>query len=80
MKKPGPETELRAARREGQRRSAGVDPTPSHAADLERLFEAHRDRVHRLCLRLTGDPQRAEELVQETLETAWKKLHWYSPG
>jgi len=72
-RKPGLDTELRAARREGARR-AGEAVTASHQVDLDRLFSAHRDRVYRLGLALVGDPQRAEELVQDTLETAWKKL------
>ncbi len=46
--------------------------------DLERLFGTHRDRVYRLCLRMTGDPARSEELVQETLATAWRKLPEFS--
>lgn len=71
---PSADTELRAAQREGERRERGEDPSLGHAADLERLFEAHRASVFRLGLRLTGDPRLAEELVQDTLETAWRKL------
>ena len=73
MKKPGPETEQRVVRREGERR-AGAHVTRSHDVELDRLFAAHRDRVYRLCLSLVGDPQLAEELVQDTLTTAFEKL------
>ncbi len=80
MKKPGPQTEQRVAGREGRNRAAGAAPSPSHAADLERLFEAHRGKLFQLCLRLTGDHGRAEELVQQTLETAWRKLPEFHGG
>lgn len=79
-KPPSPETALRAARREGDRRAADGARTPSLDADLERLFAAHRDRVFRLCLRYTGDHARAEELVQDTLATAWRRLPTFHGG
>jgi RNA polymerase sigma-70 factor (ECF subfamily) len=41
---------------------------------FERLYRAHVGRVHALALRLTGDPARAEELVQDAFVRAWKKL------
>jgi len=50
---------------------------PSDAAfvaDVERLFTAHQDRTYAICLRFVRDPQRARELAQETLLTAWSKL------
>ncbi len=31
-------------------------------------------RVYALCLRMTGDPERAEELVQDSFVRAWEKL------
>ena len=34
------------------------------------LYDAHVDRVHRLAWRLTGDPQLAEEVVQDTFVRA----------
>lgn len=77
---PGPDTELAIADRERAVRDAGLDPSPSLAAELDRLFDAHRDRVRRLCLRLTGDPQRADELVQETLLVAWRRLPEFHGG
>ena len=41
---------------------------------FERLYRAHAGRVTALCLRLTGDRQRAEELMQDTFVRAWEKL------
>jgi RNA polymerase sigma-70 factor (ECF subfamily) len=73
--KPGPVTEQRIARRERARREVGADPTPSLTVDLERLFAAHRPRLLALARRLTGRPEHAQELVQQTLEVAWTKLH-----
>lgn len=43
-------------------------------AAFERLYRAHAGRVTALCLRLTGDRQRAEELMQDTFVRAWEKL------
>jgi RNA polymerase sigma-70 factor (ECF subfamily) len=72
--KPGPQTEQRLARREGERREADGVATPSLQIDLERLFEAHRPQLLALGRRLVVDPARAEELVQDTLAVAWRKL------
>jgi RNA polymerase sigma-70 factor (ECF subfamily) len=47
----------------------------SEAERFERLYESHADRVYGLCLRLTGDRQRAGELVQDVFVRAWRKLH-----
>ncbi|HEX5005073.1 MAG TPA: RNA polymerase sigma factor [Gemmatimonadales bacterium] len=38
------------------------------------LYEGHVGRIYALCLRLSGDPARAEELVQDTFVRAWEKL------
>jgi RNA polymerase sigma-70 factor (ECF subfamily) len=38
------------------------------------LYEAHAPRVHRLCYRLTGDQDLAEECTQETFIQAFRKL------
>ncbi len=44
------------------------------SAAFERIYRAHVGRVHALALRLTGDRQRAEELVQGAFVRAWQKL------
>jgi RNA polymerase sigma-70 factor (ECF subfamily) len=43
-------------------------------AAFERLYREHVDRVHALCLRLSADPARAEELTQDVFVRAWEKL------
>lgn len=41
---------------------------------FEELYRANVGRVYALCLRMTGDPATAEELVQESFVRAWQKL------
>jgi RNA polymerase sigma-70 factor (ECF subfamily) len=43
-------------------------------AAFERLYRAHVGRVHGLCLRMTGQPDVAEDLTQETFVSAWRSL------
>ena len=43
-------------------------------AAFEQLYHRHLRRVYALCLRLTADRTRAEELTQETFVRAWRKL------
>jgi RNA polymerase sigma-70 factor (ECF subfamily) len=79
-KAPGPETE-RGIIAKGQALLAGERaPTPSISSDLDRLFDAHREQIYRLCLRMVRDPARAEELVQETLVVAYTKLPEFQPN
>lgn len=47
-----------------------------HAA-FERLYRAHVGRVYGLCLRMTGHPQTAEDLTQETFVNAWRSLNGF---
>ena len=41
---------------------------------FERLYRAHVDRVYSLCVRMSGDRTRAEELTQDVFVRAWEKL------
>lgn len=41
---------------------------------FEELYRDHVGRAYALCLRMTGDAQLAEELVQESFVRAWQKL------
>ena len=41
---------------------------------LGELFEQHRPQLRRLCLDILGDPELADEVVQETMVRAWDKL------
>lgn len=38
------------------------------------LYDAHAGRVHAVCLRMSGDPVRAADLVQEVFVRAWQGL------
>jgi RNA polymerase sigma-70 factor (ECF subfamily) len=50
------------------------------AALLQEMVDAHLDALYRTALRLTGRPQDAEDLVQETFLRAWRSLHTYRAG
>lgn len=41
---------------------------------FEDLYRTHVGRVFAVCLRMTGDVQLAEEMVQESFVRAWQKL------
>lgn len=41
---------------------------------FERLYRAHVDRVYSICVRMTSDRTRAEELTQDVFVRAWEKL------
>jgi RNA polymerase sigma-70 factor (ECF subfamily) len=40
-------------------------------------YETHREPVFRLLWRLTGNPHDAEDLLQETFVTFWRKAHQF---
>jgi RNA polymerase sigma-70 factor (ECF subfamily) len=44
---------------------------------FEDLYRTHAGRVYALCLRMTGDPARAEDLMQETFVRAWSHRSSY---
>jgi RNA polymerase sigma-70 factor (ECF subfamily) len=43
-------------------------------AAFERLYRENAGRVYALCLRLSGDAARAEELTQDVFVRAWERL------
>jgi len=50
------------------------DPVDSGGpSDVHALFEAERDRLFRFLWRLSGNSNDAEDLLQETFLTAWRK-------
>ena len=55
---------------------AGVSPVVENAdAELVRvLYDEHAGPLYAFCLRFTGDPQRAEDVVQEVFLRAWRSL------
>ena len=44
------------------------------AAAFERLYRRHVGKINRLCLRLTGQRELAEDCVQDTFISAWRAL------
>ena len=51
------------------RRAQAGDP-----AAFDALYEAHVERVFALCLRMTADERRAEELTQDVFVKAWRRI------
>jgi RNA polymerase sigma-70 factor (ECF subfamily) len=58
----------------------GRGPKAAEAALFDEMAKQHLDSLYRTALRLTGRPQDAEDLVQETYLRAWRSLHTYRPG
>lgn len=54
------------------------DATASTGFEAEAL--PHLDSLYRMALRLTGDPSRAEDLVQETMLKAYRAWAQFRPG
>ena len=44
---------------------------------FEDLYRGHVGRVYGLCLRMTGHPETAEDLTQDTFVSAWRSLPGY---
>lgn len=60
-------------------REVVIDATVIRARDgdpdaFARLYDAHAPRIHAVCLRLSGDPARAGELLQDVFVRAWERL------
>lgn len=66
---PGPRVDPDAALVDGLRRD--------DAQAIEQLVERFGDRVYRLALRITGSNEDAEEVVQDALWTAARKIHTF---
>jgi len=58
----------------------GQTPSTAEEALFNEMAAQHLDALYRTALRLTGRPQDAEDLVQETYLRAWRSLHTYRPG
>ncbi len=54
--------------------------SPTASADFHVEALPHLDAVYRFALRLTGSPERAEDLVQETFLRAYRSWDQYTPG
>jgi RNA polymerase sigma-70 factor (ECF subfamily) len=62
--------------------TAAFDATGDSAAmpSWDELVREHADRVYRLAYRLSGNPQDAEDLTQETFIRVFRSLSHYQPG
>jgi len=58
---------------------AGV-PTEERESFFEREVMQHLDALYRTALRMTRNPQDAEDLVQETMLRAFRFLDRFEPG
>ncbi len=50
------------------------------ALDAEALVQQHYPYLYRLAYSIVGDPAEADDVVQESFVTAFKKLEQYEPG
>jgi len=57
---------------------SGADDAKREAFEREAM--GHMDAVYRFALRLSGDPDQASDLVQETYLRAWKAWDQYTAG
>jgi RNA polymerase sigma-70 factor, ECF subfamily len=55
-------------------------PTKKVTEDFEKGVLAQLDSLYRTALRMTNNPQEAEDLVQETMLKAFRFAHTYQPG
>ena len=64
----------------GEAAALARTPGVAEAALFNEMATQHLDALYRTALRLSGRPQDAEDLVQETYLRAWRSLHTYKPG
>jgi RNA polymerase sigma-70 factor (ECF subfamily) len=56
---------------------ADLDVVRARSGDMrafERLYRANIGRVYAVCLRMSGDPAQADELVQSAFVRAWQRI------
>ena len=69
----------------GQDADRSLDETVRRARSgdmsaFEALYRQHAGRVHAICLRMTQNRAKAEELTQEAFLRAWRKLELFRGG
>lgn len=75
MDAPGPKSEQRILERCALAlREGTLAERHSAVHDVDRLFAAQQDRIYALCLRLLRDPERAREISQDAMVTAYQRL------
>lgn len=60
--------------------TAAYDAGQGQMPSWSELVSEHADSVYRLAYRLSGNPQDAEDLTQETFMRVFRSLHKYQPG
>jgi RNA polymerase sigma-70 factor (ECF subfamily) len=60
--------------------TAAPDMPAPRLADLELLYDTHHRRALGLAYRILGDPDDAEEVVQEVFLSAWRTGQQYDPS
>lgn len=68
------------ARAEGQATTAAFDAGTGEMPTWAELVNEHADSVYRLAYRLSGNPQDAEDLTQDTFMRVFRSLKKYQPG
>jgi RNA polymerase sigma-70 factor, ECF subfamily len=52
----------------------------AYEREFHKIAEQHEAHLRRLALRLSGDPETAKDLAQETLMRAWSRFEQFKPG
>ncbi len=63
-----------------ERTSSTAEQASAPSEDFEAGVLAQLDSLYRTALRMTNNPQEAEDLVQETMLKAFRFAHTYQPG
>ena len=59
---------------------AAVEEEAAYEREFRKIAEQHEAHLRRLALRLSGDPETAKDLVQETLTRAWSRFGQFKQG
>lgn len=54
--------------------NGGAPPDPALIEQVDAVFAIQQPRIYRLCLRMVGEPERARDLAQDAMLTAYRKL------